>query len=77
MSFLTDALLGCKHAIAVEIRQPGGAVILLAREFATLAAVANLLAWPVIYWAMDLWLGTFAYRTGWPGDSSPSAVCWC
>ena len=41
----------------------GSVVVLLAREFATLAVVANLLAWPLVYWVMDLWLETFAYRT--------------
>jgi putative ABC transport system permease protein len=40
-----------------------GIVALLAREFAILASLANLLAWPLAYLAMDRWLESFAYRT--------------
>ncbi len=35
---------------------------MLSREFLTLVAIANLLAWPMIYWAMDAWLRAFPYR---------------
>jgi putative ABC transport system permease protein len=39
----------------------------LCREFALLVLLANLVAWPVVYFAMRNWLGGFAYRTtmGW------------
>jgi putative ABC transport system permease protein len=41
-----------------------GIVRLLAKEFLILVAVANLIAWPVAYWAMSRWLQSFAYRAG-------------
>ena len=41
-----------------------GLVRLLAKEFMVLVVVANLIAWPVAYWAMNRWLQGFAYRTG-------------
>ena len=37
-------------------------VILLCREFVILVGIANLIAWPIIYLAMDRWLQHFAYR---------------
>jgi putative ABC transport system permease protein len=39
-----------------------GIVRLLSGEFTRWVLVANLLAWPVAYLAMDRWLGGFAYR---------------
>jgi ABC-type antimicrobial peptide transport system permease subunit len=36
---------------------------MLCREFLVLVLVANLLAWPVAYWAMGSWLKGYAYRT--------------
>jgi putative ABC transport system permease protein len=41
-----------------------GIVRLLAREFLLLVIVANLIAWPLAYWAMNRWLQSFAYRAG-------------
>ncbi len=41
-----------------------GIIRLLAKEFLVLVAVANFIAWPVAYWAMNRWLQSFAYRTG-------------
>ncbi len=35
---------------------------LLSREFVLLLTIANLIAWPVAYWAMGQWLNGFAYR---------------
>ncbi|OGG45866.1 MAG: hypothetical protein A3F84_17065 [Candidatus Handelsmanbacteria bacterium RIFCSPLOWO2_12_FULL_64_10] len=37
-------------------------VMLLSREFLLLVGVANLIAWPVAYCAMNRWLRDFAYR---------------
>ena len=37
-------------------------VMMLSWEFVALVGVANLIAWPVIYLAMDRWLQHFAYR---------------
>jgi putative ABC transport system permease protein len=41
-----------------------GIVGLLAKEFVLLVVIANLIAWPVAYLAMNRWLQSFAYRTG-------------
>lgn len=42
-------------------------IILLSREFAKWVLVANIIAWPIAYFAMDKWLDNFAYRVniGW------------
>jgi len=37
---------------------------LLTKEFAALVLIANLLAWPIAYFAMKKWLDNFAYRIG-------------
>ena len=37
-------------------------VFLLSREYVKLIILANLVAWPVAYYAMDLWLQDFAYK---------------
>jgi len=41
-----------------------GIVFLLSKEFTKWVLAANLIAWPVAYFAMDRWLQNFAYRTG-------------
>jgi putative ABC transport system permease protein len=42
-------------------------IILLSREFAKWVLVANIIAWPIAYFAMNKWLDNFAYRIniGW------------
>jgi len=40
-----------------------GVVILLNREFIKWVLIANIIAWPVAYYAMSKWLQGFAYRT--------------
>ncbi len=40
-----------------------GVIVLLSREFMKWVVVANLVAWPVGYFAMRSWLKNFAYRT--------------
>ncbi len=42
-------------------------IILLSREFARWVLAANIIAWPIAYFAMDKWLDNFAYRVnvGW------------
>ena len=42
-------------------------IILLSREFAKWVLVANIIAWPIAYIALDKWLDNFAYRVsiGW------------
>ncbi|MFB0564709.1 MAG: ABC transporter permease, partial [Candidatus Aminicenantaceae bacterium] len=37
-------------------------IILLSREFGKWVLLANIIAWPVAYFAMDKWLDNFAYR---------------
>ncbi len=56
----------------VGIRKVLGASVsslfaLLTKEFILLVALANLLAWPLAYYAMNRWLQNFAYRVdiGW------------
>ena len=51
----------------IGIRKISGAsvtdvVSLLSREFVLLAGIANVIAWPAAWWAMDRWLRDFAYR---------------
>ena len=38
-------------------------VLLISRTFAFMVLIANLFAWPVVYFAMRSWLDGFAYRT--------------
>jgi putative ABC transport system permease protein len=40
-----------------------GIVALMCREFLVLIGLANLIAWPVAYFAVHDWLNNFAYRT--------------
>lgn len=40
-----------------------GIVVLLGREFLKWILLANLIAWPIGYFAMNKWLENFAYRT--------------
>jgi predicted permease len=40
-----------------------GIVTLMCREFLVLIGLANLIAWPVAYFAVNDWLDNFAYRT--------------
>ena len=39
-----------------------GIVMLLGKDFAKLVLLANIIAWPVAYYAMNSWLQDFAYR---------------
>ena len=40
----------------------GGIVSLLSRDFLRFVVIANLIAWPIAYFAMRKWLEDFAYR---------------
>ncbi len=35
---------------------------LLSKDFLKLVLIANLIAWPIAYYAMNQWLQSFAYR---------------
>ena len=37
-------------------------VLMLSKEFVLLVGIANLIAWPIAYYAMNRWLQDFAYR---------------
>lgn len=41
-----------------------GIVALLSKRFSLWILAANLIAWPMAYYAMNRWLQGFAYRTG-------------
>lgn len=72
--FGLSALTATKRTKEIGIRKVLGAslfsvVRLLAHEFVLLITLANLLAWPVAYFAVNQWLQSYAYRinvTLWP-----------
>lgn len=52
----------------IGIRKVLGAMVstilfVLSRDFLKWVIIANVIAWPVAYFAMNRWLGSFAYRT--------------
>ncbi len=51
--------IGIRKVLGASI---SGIVALLSREFVLLLTIANLIAWPIAYWAMGQWLNGFAYR---------------
>ncbi|HHF51575.1 MAG TPA: FtsX-like permease family protein, partial [Candidatus Aminicenantes bacterium] len=58
-----------KRTKEIGIRKVLGApvshiVILLSKEFSRWILLANLIAWPIGWYAMSKWLQNFAYRTG-------------
>ena len=66
-AFGLTALAVTRRTKEIGIRKILGASItnvvrLLSREFVLLVGIANVLAWPVAYWAMNKWLSDFAYR---------------
>ncbi len=57
-----------RRAREISIRKVLGATVralatMLAWDFSRLVIVANLIAWPLAWWAMQQWLENFAYRT--------------
>ncbi len=57
-----------KRTKEIGIRKVLGASVpnlvrMISREFLTLVILANIIAWPVAYYAMKVWLQNFAYRT--------------
>jgi putative ABC transport system permease protein len=51
--------IGIRKALGASVPN---VVLLLTKEFAKWVLVANLIAWPVAYFAMSRWLQNFAYR---------------
>jgi putative ABC transport system permease protein len=52
--------MGIRKVLGASV---GNIMGLLSKEFLLLVALANLIAWPVAYYAMSRWLEEFAYRT--------------
>ncbi len=66
-AFGLTSLAVARRTKEIGIRKVLGAsvsniVMLLSREFVLLVGIANLIAWPVAYYAMRWWLENFAYR---------------
>lgn len=57
--------IGIRKTLGASV---GGVVALLSKDFIKLVLLANVIAWPVAYFAMNKWLQDFAYRIGlgWP-----------
>jgi len=51
--------IGIRKAIGASVQS---VVALLSRQFLVMLVVANVIAWPMAYLAMDMWLQRFAYR---------------
>ena len=51
--------IGVRKVLGASVRS---VVLLLSKEFARLVLIANVLAWPVAYFAVGDWLQHFAYR---------------
>ncbi len=44
----------------------GGIIILLTKDFSKLVLISNVLAWPIAYYLVQLWLGHFPYHINTP-----------
>ena len=53
--------IGIRKVLGANV---GGIVAMLSRDFLQLVGIASIIAFPVAWWAMNLWLRSFAYRTG-------------
>jgi ABC-type antimicrobial peptide transport system permease subunit len=61
-SFMTEQRtkeIGIRKVLGATV---SGIVYLLTKEFTVLVLIANIIAWPVAYYAMSRWLRGFAYR---------------
>lgn len=63
------SFLAAQRTKEIGIRKVLGAsvprlVILLTKEFTKWVLVANIIAWPIVYYVMKNWLKDYAYRTG-------------
>jgi len=52
--------IGIRKILGADV---GKILLLLSRDFLKWVAIANIIAWPVAYFAMNRWLQNFAYRT--------------
>jgi len=51
--------IGIRKALGASISE---IILLLSKEFTKWVLIANIIAWPVIYFVMNQWLQNFAYR---------------
>ena len=51
--------IGVRKALGASV---SSIVLLLSKEYVLLVGVANIVAWPIAYYAMNRWLENFAYR---------------
>ncbi len=51
--------IGVRKAVGASV---SSIVLLLSKEYVLLVGAANLVAWPIAYYAMNRWLENFAYR---------------
>jgi putative ABC transport system permease protein len=51
--------IGIRKVLGASV---SGVASLLSRDFLRLVFLANLIAWPLAWWAMNKWLQDFAYR---------------
>ncbi len=51
--------VGIRKVLGASLR---GLLLVLSRQFVILILLANMVAWPLIYYLGNLWLGNFAYR---------------
>ncbi|MCK4782445.1 MAG: FtsX-like permease family protein, partial [Desulfobacteraceae bacterium] len=51
--------IGIRKVLGASV---SGIVLLLSKEFIKWVILANIIAWPIAYYAMDKWLQNFAYR---------------
>ena len=66
-AFGLTALAVARRTKEIGIRKILGASVpnivrLLSREFVLLVGIANVIAWPIAWWAISKWLSNFAYR---------------
>jgi len=62
--FLTERRtkeIGIRKVLGASV---SGITLMLSKEFSQLALLANVIAWPTAYFAVNRWLQNFAYRTG-------------
>ena len=52
--------IGVRKALGASVTNVS--CLLLSREYVVLVGIANLVAWPIAYYAMNRWLENFAYR---------------
>lgn len=52
--------IGIRKVLGASV---GKLILMLSQEFTKFVLIANLIAWPIAYYAMDSWLQEFAYHT--------------